>query len=255
MAGAAGGGEERRQCRGEGPLGRTQGRLRGGLGQERGGGACLGSSVGMVSGRARRGGVEGEARSAVVYQGSLTVPRAEAAGTLGAAGSLGMMLGTGACVQPTLLVHHLFAVPGLCRPGLRTRHPARGYSSGVRSQLCCVVLCCAVLCCAVLCCVVLCCVALCRIVLCCVLFCCVALCCIVLCRAVMCVVLCCVVVCHVALCHVVLCCVMLFCVVFCCVALCCVVPKALVPNGKRPGCLPMGKGKRAGLCVRCARCV
>ena len=37
-AGAAAGGEERRQCRGEGPLGRAQGRLRGGLRQERGGG-------------------------------------------------------------------------------------------------------------------------------------------------------------------------------------------------------------------------
>ena len=35
----------------------------------------------------------------------------------------------------------------------------------------------------------------------------------------------------------------------------CGVPKALLPNGKRPGCLPKGKGKRAGLCVLCARCV
>ena len=32
-----------------------------------------------------------------------------------------------------------------------------------------------------------------------------------------------------------------------------VVPKALLPKGKRPGCLPTGKGKRAGLCVLCAR--
>ena len=57
----------------------------GGLGQVRGGGggACLGSSVGPVRGRARRGGEEGEARSAVLYWGSLTVPRAEAAGTRG----------------------------------------------------------------------------------------------------------------------------------------------------------------------------
>ena len=31
------------------------------------------------------------------------------------------------------------------------------------------------------------------------------------------------------------------------------VPKALLPKGKRPGCLPTGKGKRAGLCVLCAR--
>ena len=56
-----------------------------GLGQVRGGGggACLGSSVGPVRGRARRGGEEGEARSAVLYWGSLTVPRAKAAGTRG----------------------------------------------------------------------------------------------------------------------------------------------------------------------------
>ena len=33
------------------------------------------------------------------------------------------------------------------------------------------------------------------------------------------------------------------------------VPKALLPKGKRPGCLPTGTGKRAGLCVLCARCV
>ena len=31
------------------------------------------------------------------------------------------------------------------------------------------------------------------------------------------------------------------------------VPKALLPKGKRPGCLPTGKGKRARLCVLCAR--
>ena len=40
-----------------------------------------------------------------------------------------------------------------------------------------------------------------------------------------------------------------------CTLPCCVVPKALLPKGKRPGCLPTGKGKRAGLCVLCARCV
>ena len=34
----------------------------------------------------------------------------------------------------------------------------------------------------------------------------------------------------------------------------CGVPKALLPKGKRPGCLPTGTGKRAGLCVLCARC-
>ena len=33
----------------------------------------------------------------------------------------------------------------------------------------------------------------------------------------------------------------------------CGVPKALLPKGKRPGCLPTGTGKRAGLCVLCAR--
>ena len=49
------------------------------------------------------------------------------------------------------------------------------------------------------------------------------------------------------------CCVVLCCVVLCCVVLWCVVPKALLPKGKRPGCLPTGKGKRAGLCVLCAR--
>ena len=47
-----------------------------------------------------------------------------------------------------------------------------------------------------------------------------------------------------------------YCVVMSCsVVLCCVVPKALLPKGKRPGCLPTGTGKRAGLCVLCARCV
>ena len=91
--------------------------------------------------------------------------------------------------------------------------------------------------------------------------------------------LCCVVLCCVALCYGVLCffgvwwwCVaplmvkrvvvvcapphggaVLPCVVLCCVALWCVVPKALLPKGKRPGCLPTGTGKRAGLCVLCAR--
>ena len=46
-------------------------------------------------------------------------------------------------------------------------------------------------------------------------------------------------------------------VVWCGVVWCgvvwCGVPKALLPKGKRPGCLPTGKGKRAGLCVLCAR--
>ena len=47
-------------------------------------------------------------------------------------------------------------------------------------------------------------------------------------------------------------------VVWCGVVWCgvvwCGVPKALLPKGKRPGCLPTGTGKRAGLCVLCARC-
>ena len=89
------------------------------------GGAYLCSIEGPVRGWACRGGEEGEARSAVLYRGSLTVPRAEAAGTRGR-GSLGLMLGTGMCAHPTLLVHRLRAVPGPCRRGLRTRHPARG---------------------------------------------------------------------------------------------------------------------------------
>ena len=40
----------------------------------------------------------------------------------------------------------------------------------------------------------------------------------------------------------------------CCGALLCVVPEALLPKGKRPGCLPTGTGKGAGLCMLCARC-
>ena len=47
-------------------------------------------------------------------------------------------------------------------------------------------------------------------------------------------------------------------VVWCGVVWCgvvwCGVPKALLPKGKRPGYLPTGTGKRAGLCVLCARC-
>ena len=66
-----------------------------------------------------------------------------------------------------------------------------------------------------------------------------------------------VVLCCVVLRCVVLCCVVWCGVVSCCVVLCgvvlCGVPKALLPKGKRPGCLPTGKGKRAGLCVLCAR--
>ena len=71
---------------GGGATGARAGAAVGGLGQVRGGGGgggCLGSSVGPVRGRARRGREEGEATSAVLYWGSLTVPRAKAAGTRG----------------------------------------------------------------------------------------------------------------------------------------------------------------------------
>ena len=119
--------------------------------------------------------------------------------------------------------------------------------------LCCVVLCYVVLCCVVLCCVVLCCVVLCCVVLCCVVLCCVVLCCVCVCVVLCCVVLCCVVLCCVVLCCVVLCCVVLCCVVLCCAVLCCA--EGAVTRRQRPGCLPTGTGKRAGLCVLCARCV
>ena len=65
--------------------------------------------------------------------------------------------------------------------------------------------------------------------------------------------------CGVVWCGVVWCGVVWCGVVWCGVVWCgvvwCGVPKALLPNGKRPGCLPKGKGKRAGLCVLRARCV
>ena len=59
--------------------------------------------------------------------------------------------------------------------------------------------------------------------------------------------------CGVVWCGVVWCGVVWCGVVWCGVVWCGVVSKALLPNGKRPGCLPKGKGKRAGLCVLCAR--
>ena len=55
----------------------------GGWGRSARRGACLGFGLGPVRGRARRGREEGEAWSAVLYGGSLTVPRAKAAGTRG----------------------------------------------------------------------------------------------------------------------------------------------------------------------------
>ena len=66
-----------------GSPGRAQGRQRGGLRLERGGGHMSGLLRGLVRERACRGGAEGEARSAVLCWGSLTVPRAKAAGTRG----------------------------------------------------------------------------------------------------------------------------------------------------------------------------
>ena len=171
----------------------------GGLGQVRGGGggACLGSSVGPVRGRARRGGEEGEARSAVLYWGSLTVPRAKAAGTRGRG-----VPGDGAWHWDVRAPDTVSTPPiGSARAlSSGASHPAPSpwveLGSTQCGVLCCVVLCCVVLCCVVLCCVVLCCV-----------------------------VLCCVVLCGVVLCGVVWCCVVLCCVVFllCCVVLCCVV--------------------------------
>ena len=53
------------------------------VGQRRGGGACPGSCVGWCVGGRVGGREEGEAWSAVLYGGSLTVPRAKAAGTRG----------------------------------------------------------------------------------------------------------------------------------------------------------------------------
>ena len=54
-----------------------------GWGKGAGGGRMSGLLRGLVRGRARRGREEGEAWSAVLYGGSLTVPRAKAAGTRG----------------------------------------------------------------------------------------------------------------------------------------------------------------------------
>ena len=43
------------------------------------------------------------------------------------------------------------------------------------------------------------------------------------------------------------------CVVLCCVVLCVVVwcAEGAITKWQRPGCLPTGTGKRAGLCVLC----
>ena len=88
-------------------------------------GALQGSVEGPVCGEGRTGGEEGEARSTVLSWGHGPFP-GPMRPVLGAAGSLGMALGTWTCAHPTLLVHCLLAVPGPCRPGLCSRHPARG---------------------------------------------------------------------------------------------------------------------------------
>ena len=126
---------------------------------------------GLVRERACRGGAEGEARSAVLYWGSLTVPRAEAAGTRGRG-----VPGDGAWHWDVRAPDTVSTPPtgGARALSFGASHPAPspwvelGSTQGV---------------------------------------------------------------------------------------VWCGVPKALLPKGKRPGCLPTGKGKRAGLCVLCARCV
>ena len=82
--GEAARGEERRQhTGGGGRRGMRRGGRGGGWGRSARRGARLGFGLGPVRGRARRGGEKGEGWSAVLYGGSLTVPRAEAAGTRG----------------------------------------------------------------------------------------------------------------------------------------------------------------------------
>ena len=63
--------------------------------------------------------------------------------------------------------------------------------------------------------------------------------------------------CGVVWCGVVWCGVVWCGVVWCGVVWCGVVwcAEGAVTKGQRPGCLPTGTGKRAGLCVLCARCV
>ena len=126
--------------------------------------------------------MEGEAVPAVLSRDRWSVPGALAAGTRGPRAPSGVVLGAGARVHPTLLVHHPFGwcpgpVVGGFAPGTQPVSRAGEYSG-------CVVLCCVVLCCVVLCCA-----------------------------------------------------------------------EGAVTKRQRPGCLPTGTGKRAGLCVLCARCV
>ena len=123
---------------------------------------------GLVRERACRGGAEGEARSAVLYWGSLTVPRAEAAGTRGRG-----VPGDGAWHWDVRAPDTVSTPPtgGARALSSGASHPAPSpwvELGSTQVVLCCVVLCCVVLCCVVLCCVVLCCVVLCCVVLCCV---------------------------------------------------------------------------------------
>ena len=129
---------------------------------------------GLVRERACRGGAEGEARSAVLYWGSLTVPRAEAAGTRGRG-----VPGDGAWHWDVRAPDTVSTPPtgGARALSFGASHPAPGPWVELGSTQG---------------------------------------------------------------------------VVWCGVVWC-GVPKALLPKGKRPGCLPTGKGKRAGLCVLCAR--
>ena len=134
------------------------------------GGRMSGLLRGLVRERACRGGAEGEARSAVLYWGSLTVPRAEAAGTRGRG-----VPGDGAWHWDVRAPGTVSTPPtgGARALSSGASHPAPspwvelGSTQGV---------------------------------------------------------------------------------------VWCGVPKALLPKGKRPGCLPTGTGKRAGLCVLCASC-
>ena len=96
--------------------------------------------------------MEGEAVPAVPSRDRWSVPGALAAGTRGPRAPLGVVLGAGARVHPTLLVHHPLGwcpgpVVGGFAPGTQPVSRAGEYSGVV---LCCAVLCCVVLCCAVM---------------------------------------------------------------------------------------------------------
>ena len=216
----------------EGPVGGAKAR----------GGRMSGLLRGLARGRARRGREEGEAWSAVLYGGSLTVPRAKAAGTRGRG-----VPGDGAWHWDVRAPDTVSTPPiGSARAlSSGASHPAPspwvelGSTQGVvwcGVVWCGVVWCGVVWCGVVWCGVVWCGVVWCGVVWCGVVWCgvvwCVVLCCVVWCRVVSCrdvsccVVLCCVVLCPVVWCCVVLCCAVLFCaVLFCamlfCAALCC----------------------------------